>query len=137
MTRHELERVILRLMADGRAVTITEIRDVTGCHRDTIGGIVNGSRFERAGQRQAVAHRGGSPSILYRLRRPATLNPLDRPTNPIVDAALDDNRVLADAVRVLVRRGHRDTANQVAHIWRIEDGRLKRIFEGRGIEEEE
>jgi len=136
MTRHELERVILRMMADGRSVTISEIRDATGCHRDTIGSIVNGARFERAGQRQAVAHRGGSPSILYRLRRAATPSPLDRPTNPIVDAALDDNRVLADAVRVLARRGHRATANQVAAIWQLEDSRLKRIFEGRMIEDE-
>jgi hypothetical protein len=129
MTRHELERVILRLMADGRAVTITEIRDATGCHRDTIGGIVNGARFERAGQRQAAAHRGGSPSILYRLRRAATPSPLDRPTNPIVDGIVHDQLDIGRVIRRLAQQGEREAALLLAKVWKDDDRELKRICE--------
>ena len=138
MTRAECERVILRLMGDGRAMTISEIREVTGCHRDTIGGIVKGPKFEPVGKRPASrAYKGGSLSTLYRLRTESLPKPLSQPTNPIIDAALADNGVLIQAVRVLARRGHRAAAVQVATIWQVEDSRLKHIFEGRGIEDEQ
>ena len=137
MTRAECERVVLRL-AEGRSMTIGDFVAETGYRREMIGGIVKGPKFEPVGKRPASrAYKGGSLSTLYRLRTESLPKPLSQPTNPIIDAALADNAVLIQAVRVLARRGHRAAAVQVATIWQVEDSRLKHIFEGRGIEDEQ
>jgi hypothetical protein len=133
MTHDECKRIMLRLL-DGRSMTITEIKKITGFSREMIGGAVKSAEFEPDGQRKAErVYRGGSPSTAYKVRAEPSPDPLKRPTNPIIDAALDDNGILIQAVRVLARRGHRATALQVATVWRLEEERLKQIFEGRGI----
>jgi hypothetical protein len=136
MTHDECKHIMLRLL-DGRSMTITEIRRETGFTRDMIGGAVKSAEFEPDGLRKAErVYRGGSPSTAYKVRADATPDPLKQPTNPIIDAALADNDLLIQAIRLLARRGHRAAALQVAAAWRLEDARLKQIFEGRRIEEE-
>jgi hypothetical protein len=137
MTHDECKRILLRMMKGQPSMTITEIRKRTGFSREMIGGAVKGAEFEPDGQRKAErVYRGGSPSTAYKVRTEPAPDPLNQPTNPIIEAALSDNGVLIQAVRVLARRGHRATAVQVAAIWKLEDERLKQIFEGRKIEDD-
>ena len=133
MTRAECERVILRLMADGRSITISEIREVTGCHRDTIGGIVKGQNFEEAGKRMVKhsTHNGGALSTLYRLRTPdsqATApDPLGRPLDPSLMQAMGDHVDTGHMIGVWARRGDKARAVEMLAMWWQEDARIKEL----------
>lgn len=122
----ETQFAIAAIIRQRGPLTAPEIEAATGFCRATVCRVLRRPQFQVVGQRRVAGQRGSGAHIFDLADRPNVTFGV-RP-DPAVDAKLDAQLTLAQAIGTLARDAHAQSAHDLAKLWLSGDREVKRMI---------